>query len=1052
MGIIWNVKNFFNTASNVVKNVIKNPSLLAPLMNNNNTEQEDEQELDMPIMPDVQSGSSSETWSSWANEFLNTPTFDINSMAQTGAADEPIEDPVQHFAAGTGDESNLDSEKIINSNKNKEESDEPSTFENVLDIYSIMNPSFLVQRWLTNWAMEAGEQIAKVPGWIEDNTYEAIVQENMNEEIAKNHKYVIKGGRPWYYGVEWTSGWAAFNEGIDRNAYRQMYQPFIDVLEWRDDVIWQIYSNIFEKIPEDASYEEYMDARGQFVKEIQDWDYFRIQRVTPRTNYEMNPLLGESSDKKDDVWFTPERFSKEEWEEIQNLAEDYKVWESYTPTEEELLTYIQVGQENNKAYREIAERYAAAMWKNLDEDEELMQARERFLDLARNWIHEKVQTKIWVIDWWEAAEAETNYEEIINDQLNRILVYVEWIFELEKEALAKPESERDYADWYIIDTANRARKALDKYATNLNDYMSRIINEWVNSKWEIIDALDQFADGSWLHEVLTDWLADIMWLEWAGWRMQHASPIDMFTKLANDWRYKYQQANTKRLSQWIWNFVEKKWSNVWDGFTEAGQFIAYGTLYRLTNLFKGDGKWMRPQSMRYFDNDFSVGKLIETDDSWTKRTVKKYALEFWEYAPEVAINVVPDIILMAYSGPGWAARTVSNIWRIGKFAEGTRRAAYVAKLRKRITALDKTLNWLEKIWAIWTKWANINSKNARIWNIIDRSLTQFALWQWMDAKLSIFDSESYSDTSFWISMWWSILWDILPEAKDLRWVWRTWARWWRWWIRTAWVWDLVDFISQSDKNADLVAAQLWKTNRFFTEQDLKTYVQSFADISKAAEDVYKGLSPRAKEAAGSWTKDLMYNYVKQAYWENSYIWKNVRELANNRATSPADIIKYVWNIPWTVKAWPYTSIIRLKHWTAAWVKTKEWEWYDIVLDNLDWGFDSRLRDWFSESDIRKISSMDWYKDTYKEKDRLFKKVWDKYYLTEDWLERFNLAPTSITLESLWITFEQAENTRKILKEKMKNLNGSKLQEGTIEDLADFGWYDEVVGKVKEILC
>jgi hypothetical protein len=35
---------------------------------------------------------------------------------------------------------------------------------------------------------------------------------------------------------------------------------------------------------------------------------------------------------------------------------------------------------------------------------------------------------------------------------------------------------------------------------------------------------------------------------------------------------------------------------------------------------------------------------------------------------------------------------------------------------------------------------------------------------------------------------------------------------------------------------------------------------------------------------------------------------------------------------------------------------------------------------------------------------------------------------------------------------MKNLKGNKLQDGTIDALADWGWYDEVVNKVKEVLC
>ena len=73
-------------------------------------------------------------------------------------------------------------------------------------------------------------------------------------------------------------------------------------------------------------------------------------------------------------------------------------------------------------------------------------------------------------------------------------------------------------------------------------------------------------------------------------------------------------------------------------------------------------------------------------------------------------------------------------------------------------------------------------------------------------------------------------------------------------------------------------------------------------------------------------------------------------------------------------------------------------------------------------------------------------------MTDEGLDWFGLKESSITAESLWVSLKQAENTRRILKEKMRNLINNKLDGKTIDALADFGWYDEVVEKVKEILC
>ena len=56
------------------------------------------------------------------------------------------------------------------------------------------------------------------------------------------------------------------------------------------------------------------------------------------------------------------------------------------------------------------------------------------------------------------------------------------------------------------------------------------------------------------------------------------------------------------------------------------------------------------------------------------------------------------------------------------------------------------------------------------------------------------------------------------------------------------------------------------------------------------------------------------------------------------------------------------------------------------------------------------------------------------------------------MESLWVTMEQAENTREILKERMKDLPNRDIEDDTIEMLANWGGYDELVNKVKEILC
>ena len=78
-------------------------------------------------------------------------------------------------------------------------------------------------------------------------------------------------------------------------------------------------------------------------------------------------------------------------------------------------------------------------------------------------------------------------------------------------------------------------------------------------------------------------------------------------------------------------------------------------------------------------------------------------------------------------------------------------------------------------------------------------------------------------------------------------------------------------------------------------------------------------------------------------------------------------------------------------------------------------------------------------------------MWDNYYLTDEWLKAFNLEKWNVPIESFGVTIAQAENTREILKERMKDLKWINLTPDTINALADWGWYDAVVEKVKEVL-
>ncbi|MBO7716570.1 MAG: hypothetical protein J6S85_23595 [Methanobrevibacter sp.] len=68
---------------------------------------------------------------------------------------------------------------------------------------------------------------------------------------------------------------------------------------------------------------------------------------------------------------------------------------------------------------------------------------------------------------------------------------------------------------------------------------------------------------------------------------------------------------------------------------------------RVGNLLALQFDWS-PQSIAYIDMDASIGKLIETDDSYAGRTLKKFWFSTMEYAPEAIANIVPDLLVYRY--------------------------------------------------------------------------------------------------------------------------------------------------------------------------------------------------------------------------------------------------------------------------------------------------------------------------------------------------------------------------------------------------------------------
>lgn len=851
--------------------------------------------------------------------------------------------------------------------------------------------------------------------WVE---WDKLVQ----EENAKNNRGFWKTVGEWamdFWDTINQPVWTANQAKSEYNDKKQYVALGYDRLNWKvlylngNDNVVDFYSQEFNNIVNnpDLSPEELLTAMEDFYQKSKDG--FKIEELPAVYNSRYNQ------------------------DTIDRLAWNNVTKWNYTPTREEFFAYLNNRDTNANISVDISAKYA------VDDKDKGRDVIDLTADASSKWfsnahtytdagIVEKAKAKL---NSEAAANAVKYYNDFTEDQLSRFYQRVSPVYIKEQIALAKAPSERNEWDWYIIDTANICRRLEKQFAVNMNNWMSQVLDYWTDDTGNIVNAIDRFEWWESLWQVLTKWMLNIAGME--EWALRNRmSALDIAERIANDGLYHYNQANISSWWRRARNWAERAVAPVWRGLAEWWQ-IATESLITLWNVLLLHG---RAPSTSYLNQDASIGKLIETDDGNIKRTVKKYVLQLWEYAPEGIANLAPDILATAASMWWTAPKLLNQIEKWVKLLKGSTTLQKIANSSKTIA---KWIKGLEKIEAVAKDLSNVNKWWKVVANIVDRAVTQWAVWQTIDAQWSAFDTEPYSDASFALSALWSLWFDILPELTHLKGA----------ISKPLWsVRNLVDYMESSPEALDSIAKALWKKNPQFSFDEIKQYSSLFWEIEEAAKKVWDRLPPAAKEGANKWTKELMYNYVKQTYGGNSTIAKNVRQMLWNGSLNPADVMKYVGLLPWDVSFGPYTSSIRLKNWTRATVRsTEQWWLYDAALDSLEWGFDSRVRNWFTDTDLETISTLNGYKDVVADKEKYFTNIEWKYYLTEDGLDKFHLSKDNLSLESLWISIASAENTRDIFKNKMKNLADRKVSDATINALADSWGYEAVVKNVKEIL-
>lgn len=854
-----------------------------------------------------------------------------------------------------------------------------------------------------------------------------------NAEAQEQEKHVALGYNPNNHNVLFLDFWNIWGE-------EQMFQNE-----------WLKYNNIAsnpaatQQEVNQALWNFYTNTRWLFRLRsddyYNDWFLWKIRRREDQYTQGELDLLAQNNTKK---WRYPPEFN--EW-----------------------LTFVNARWENQSNAQQI---YASYWLDQEDEDTVNLSSSAQseyisaFMSSSLDWVNDISEQ--YIDDWQVQADFMAAWWNAARDQATRIYPIVSRIYAYEKIIRTKPITEWTDDEAYLVDTAERFRQMERAAARWINNYLKQSAKN-VDENWQISETLDSFEWWQSLWDVLSWEVKRLSWEEswWRSWD----STIDVFQQMANEALYRYERwrgSTIWNVWEWAQHLWEGFWYRLWEFWQQATMLVwnLWTLVYHMYTPRNRDELWQEASGERslwstsaYLDQDFTVWRLIETDKSTSGRTIEKYWLRWLEYVPEVLGNVVPDIALWFATWGAWA------VWALTK----TKRAYQALKAAEWMSMFQR-LNQAVKYWTWWVvKWidwllaaskatSKISPTRRAIWELVDWTITQSIIDQAMDAQWSAYDTEAYSTQSFVLSslgtLWFNVIMPLFTDAQIVQWI-RKLVN--KDAIGVWWVWDVLEYMSSSNEARDNVIRLLQKADSNISVRDLKELSRNFSKVQEVAKQAYNSLPPDKQADAGKWTKQLMQQYINQFYRQDTDIARQMNRLIQNELTNPADIIKYLWKIPWQVSFWPYVSKIKLKSWTDA---TVVWEaWSDKIkkqLNTIDWGIAAKVEWWFSPDDIANLKKIEGFSDVADDvKWEYFTEVdehWKKH-LTEKWLEKLWMKAENIDLFTLWIEISEAENAREALN-KLKTITTpkKKIKEATVDAVVDSWAYGNVVNKIKEIVC
>lgn len=594
----------------------------------------------------------------------------------------------------------------------------------------------------------------------------------------------------------------------------------------------------------------------------------------------------------------------------------------------------------------------------------------------------------------------------------------------------------------IYDDIVWGEKAFDQFIRNLTEWMSLMPSyaDPVSGKLEKIP--DAIIDPeSWEMMTYHQFLFKNVDMDSNRWlpAVSNAaqSPQDVL-----DYNARFIRIKSENLEDWflwdIWNRWQYWWAvGVWTPLNELSQQTLWRWFTFVQDILSSES-WEIPYA--FTDMDTSIMATLTTNKSNLWRLIQNFNVKTDEYVPELAWQIWFNYYLGKWLNNLWELAQIRTLWLANK------------------APWAKSVGW---------------QQFAQFVSYVPRALQLIWTDQTIDAIASIWDTESLSDFSKVLSIWWTFLWEWIWILRDLRVLNRSFLMNFSKRARNAWwLTDPIRLIAENDELLNNYAAQIWRWTvdeswKIIGDQ-YKLLLQDLNEYSKWLKKMSDAVTQAVVTAQKNWvdlwrlnqdTKQAAYNVLKQVFKQDSAMARTVTNMLTDQRVNIADMAKYIWWIEWAVKIWPWVSTIKLTDnlGTVAERTVKNYdEWMDLI---VEWWLVNWINNWLTKAELDELAAQ-WFINQAMAKD-VEENLWAYFTMGKKWDEVVYF-PTEKWLKALWVDSSavsaplaivaMSEDTRKLI-DKLKQLPVNKrawISDNLLEQMWETNAIDSLARNIADI--